>query len=67
MFFLIGPVTFVMSLDRTAIVVAAPTIQHELASRWCRCPGSSPDSLGPVLLAADSANNAKMPTLASAS
>jgi ACS family glucarate transporter-like MFS transporter len=29
MFFLIGPITFVMSLDRTAIVVAAPTIQHE--------------------------------------
>ena len=26
---LIGPITFVMSLDRTAIVVAAPTIQHE--------------------------------------
>src|ERR1700735_3273693 len=38
MFLLFGPVTFVMSLDRTAIVVAAPTIQHELASRWCRCP-----------------------------
>jgi hypothetical protein len=31
MFFLIGPVTFFMSLDRTAIVVAAPTIQHEFA------------------------------------
>ena len=29
MFLLIGPITFVMSLDRTAIVVAAPTIQHE--------------------------------------
>jgi ACS family glucarate transporter-like MFS transporter len=29
MFFLIGPITFVMSLDRTAIVVAAPTIRHE--------------------------------------
>ena len=29
MFFLIGPITFVMSLDRTAIVVAAPTIQRE--------------------------------------
>ena len=28
-FGLIGPITFVMSLDRTAIVVAAPTIQHE--------------------------------------
>ncbi len=26
---LIGPITFVMSLDRTAIVVAAPTIQKE--------------------------------------
>ncbi len=26
---LIGPITFVMSLDRTAIVVAAPVIQHE--------------------------------------
>src|SRR5580704_3451408 len=29
MIFLIAPITFVMSLDRTAIVVAAPTIQHE--------------------------------------
>lgn len=29
MFFLIAPLTFVMSLDRTAIVVAAPTIQKE--------------------------------------
>jgi hypothetical protein len=29
MFFLIGPITFVMSLDRTAMVVAAPTIQNE--------------------------------------
>ena len=29
MFFLIAPITFVMSLDRTAIAVAAPTIQHE--------------------------------------
>ncbi|HEX3349328.1 MAG TPA: MFS transporter [Acetobacteraceae bacterium] len=29
MFGLIGPITFVMSLDRTAIVVAAPTIQKE--------------------------------------
>ena len=29
MFFLIGPITFVMSLDRTAMTVAAPTIQHE--------------------------------------
>ena len=28
-FALIGPITFVMSLDRTAIVVAAPTIQKE--------------------------------------
>jgi ACS family glucarate transporter-like MFS transporter len=28
-FGLIAPITFVMSLDRTAIVVAAPTIQHE--------------------------------------
>ncbi len=28
-FALIGPITFVMSLDRTAIVVAAPTIMHE--------------------------------------
>jgi ACS family glucarate transporter-like MFS transporter len=28
-FGLIGPITFVMSLDRTAIVVAAPTIRHE--------------------------------------
>jgi ACS family glucarate transporter-like MFS transporter len=28
-FGLIGPITFTMSLDRTAIVVAAPTIQHE--------------------------------------
>ena len=28
-FGLIGPITFVMSLDRTALVVAAPTIQHE--------------------------------------
>ncbi len=28
-FGLIGPITFVMSLDRTAIVVAAPTIQHQ--------------------------------------
>ncbi len=28
-FGLIGPITFVMSLDRTAIVVASPTIQHE--------------------------------------
>lgn len=28
-FGLVGPITFVMSLDRTAIVVAAPTIQHE--------------------------------------
>jgi ACS family glucarate transporter-like MFS transporter len=27
--FLIAPITFVMSLDRTAIAVAAPTIQHE--------------------------------------
>ena len=26
---LVGPITFVMSLDRTAIVVSAPTIQHE--------------------------------------
>jgi hypothetical protein len=26
---LIGPITFVMSLDRTAIVVAAPVIQKE--------------------------------------
>jgi ACS family glucarate transporter-like MFS transporter len=29
MFFLLTPITFVMSLDRTAITVAAPTIQHE--------------------------------------
>src|SRR5215469_6068873 len=29
MFCLIAPLTFVMSLDRTAMVVAAPTIQHE--------------------------------------
>jgi ACS family glucarate transporter-like MFS transporter len=29
MFGLIAPLTFVMSLDRTAMVVAAPTIQHE--------------------------------------
>src|ERR1700722_3245079 len=29
MIFLIAPITFVMSLDRTAIAVAAPTIQHE--------------------------------------
>jgi ACS family glucarate transporter-like MFS transporter len=29
MFFLIAPITFVMSLDRTAITVAAPIIQHE--------------------------------------
>jgi ACS family glucarate transporter-like MFS transporter len=29
MFFLIAPLTFVMSLDRTAMVVAAPTIQKE--------------------------------------
>jgi len=29
MFLLIGPITFVMSLDRTAMTVAAPTIQHE--------------------------------------
>ncbi len=29
MLFLIAPITFVMSLDRTAIAVAAPTIQHE--------------------------------------
>jgi MFS transporter, ACS family, glucarate transporter len=29
MFFLLAPITFVMSLDRTAIVVAAPTIQNE--------------------------------------
>jgi len=29
MFFLLAPITFVMSLDRTAIAVAAPTIQHE--------------------------------------
>jgi ACS family glucarate transporter-like MFS transporter len=28
-FGLIGPITFVMSLDRTAIVIAAPTMQHE--------------------------------------
>jgi ACS family glucarate transporter-like MFS transporter len=28
-FGLIGPITFVMSLDRTALVVAAPTVQHE--------------------------------------
>ena len=28
-FGLIGPITFVMSLDRTALVVAAPTIQHQ--------------------------------------
>jgi ACS family glucarate transporter-like MFS transporter len=28
-FGLIGPITFVMSLDRTAIVIAAPTVQHE--------------------------------------
>ncbi len=28
-FGLVGPITFVMSLDRTAIVVAAPTIQQE--------------------------------------
>ncbi len=28
-FGLIGPITFVMSLDRTAMVVAAPTIQKE--------------------------------------
>jgi ACS family glucarate transporter-like MFS transporter len=27
--FLIAHITFVMSLDRTAIAVAAPTIQHE--------------------------------------
>ena len=27
--FLIAPITFVMSLDRTAIAVAAPTIQRE--------------------------------------
>src|SRR5882757_9471856 len=26
---LLGPITFVMSLDRTAIVIAAPTIQNE--------------------------------------
>ena len=26
---LIGPITFVMSLDRTAMTIAAPTIQHE--------------------------------------
>ena len=26
---LLGPITFVMSLDRTAIVIAAPTIQTE--------------------------------------
>ncbi len=26
---LLGPITFVMSLDRTAMVVASPTIQHE--------------------------------------
>ena len=31
MFFLIAPITFVMSLDRTAMAVAAPTIQHEYA------------------------------------
>lgn len=29
MFFLIAPLTFVMSLDRTATVVAAPTSQKE--------------------------------------
>ena len=29
MIFLIAPITFVMSLDRTAIAVAAPTIQRE--------------------------------------
>lgn len=29
LFFLLAPITFVMSLDRTAIAVAAPTIQHE--------------------------------------
>jgi ACS family glucarate transporter-like MFS transporter len=29
MWYLIGPITFVMSLDRTAMPVAAPTIQHE--------------------------------------
>ena len=29
MFLLIGPITFVMSLDRTAMTGAAPTIQHE--------------------------------------
>jgi MFS transporter, ACS family, glucarate transporter len=29
MFFLLAPITFVMSLDRTAIAVAAPAIQHE--------------------------------------
>jgi ACS family glucarate transporter-like MFS transporter len=29
MFCLLAPITFVMSLDRTAIAVAAPTIQHE--------------------------------------
>ena len=29
MYFLLAPITFVMSLDRTAIAVAAPTIQHE--------------------------------------
>ena len=29
MWYLIGPITFVMSLDRTAMAVAAPTIQHE--------------------------------------
>jgi ACS family glucarate transporter-like MFS transporter len=29
MVFLIAPITFVMSLDRTAMAVAAPTIQHE--------------------------------------
>ena len=29
MIFLIAPITFAMSLDRTAIAVAAPTIQHE--------------------------------------
>lgn len=31
MWYLIGPITFVMSLDRTAMAVAAPAIQHEYA------------------------------------
>ena len=46
MFFLIAPVASVMLLDRTEIVVAAPAIRMNFASRRCRWPVSLPTSAG---------------------